>query len=143
MPSRFAVLLFPLLSALAFGACSNESEGEPCDPRAGNSGNDDCQSPLVCTTGLTNANGARCCPQDRANAKTPECALSSATFDGESPQPPDASLGGETSSPEASESEAASDGPVESAIEAGSGDAGEAGQGGDASDGATPEAATD
>jgi hypothetical protein len=126
MRPRFASPLLPFVAALLLassGACQNESEGEPCDTNAGNGGNDDCQSPLVCTVGLTNASdSARCCPQDRANAKTPECSLSSATFDGASPAPPDASTP-DTASPEAASAEAASaetgtDAPADGANEA-------------------------
>jgi hypothetical protein len=109
MRPRFASLLLPFVAALflvSFGACQNEGEGEPCDTNAGNGGNDDCRSPFVCTVGLNNAMDARCCPQDRANATTPECSLSSATFDGASPAPPDASTP-DTSSPEAASPEAA------------------------------------
>jgi hypothetical protein len=126
MRSRFSFLLLPLVAALSlalFGACQNEGEGQPCDTNAGNAGSDDCRSPLICTTGLNNAMDPRCCPQDRANATTPECSLSSATFDGASPAPPDASSV-ETSSPEsaateAAASEASADAP-EGAVEAGS-----------------------
>jgi hypothetical protein len=127
MRSRFAFLLLPLVAALllvSFGACQSEGEGQPCDTNAGNGGNDDCRSPLVCTTGLNNATDPRCCPQDRASATTPECSLSSSTFDGASPAPPDASTV-ETSSPEsaateAAASEAGTDAPAEGAVEAGS-----------------------
>jgi hypothetical protein len=123
MRSRFAFLLLPLVAALllvSFGACQNEGEGQPCDTNAGNGGNDDCRSPLVCTTGLNNAMDPRCCPQDRANATTPECSLSSSTFDGASPAPPDASTV-ETASPEsaateAAASEASADAPVEAGV---------------------------
>jgi hypothetical protein len=138
MRKRFASLLLPVVAALlfvSFGACSNEGEGQPCDTNAGNGGNDDCQSPLVCTTGLNNATDPRCCPQDRANATTPECSLSSANFDGASPAPPDASTA-DTSSPEAAStetgtSEASTDAPAEGAVEAASaldGAAAEAGE---------------
>jgi hypothetical protein len=136
MRSRFAFLLLPLVAAVAFAACSNEGEGQPCDPNAGNSGNDDCQSPLVCTTGLSNADGARCCPQNRATATTPECSLSSSTFDA-SPAPPDTAT-----ADEASVSEAATDAPAESAVaESGAAESGvEAGVATDASDGAATDA---
>jgi hypothetical protein len=140
MRPRFIFLVLPLLAALAtapFAGCQAEGEGKPCDTNAGNAGNDDCQPPLVCTTGLTNANSPRCCPQDRANATTPECSLSSASLDGSNPAPPDSSTAdtssADTSTPETAASEAAADGPVESATEAGP----EASAGDDASDGAT------
>jgi hypothetical protein len=90
---RFAFIALPVAAAvaLAFAACQGESEGMPCDINAGNHGNDDCQSPLVCTTGLANVQGARCCPQDRTQSTTPECALGSAVTDAASPAPPEAS----------------------------------------------------
>jgi hypothetical protein len=118
MRPRFTLLLPPLFVALLFAACSGESEGQPCNQLAGNDGNDDCQSPLVCTV-VANASGARCCPQDRTTAKTPECALSSETFDGANPAPPDSSTT-ETASGEGAPAEASgSDGSVEGAAEAG------------------------
>jgi len=132
MRPRFAFLLLPLLAAFLFVACQGESEGQPCDTNAGNAGNDDCQPPLVCTTGLANANSPRCCPQNRANATTPECALASSSLgDASNPTPPEG--GADTSTPEGGSAEAAADGPVESTTEAGP----ETGSGGDASDGAT------
>ncbi|HEY3817586.1 MAG TPA: hypothetical protein VGL81_10460 [Polyangiaceae bacterium] len=131
MRPRFAFLLLPVFAAFLFAACQNQGEGQPCDTNAGNGGNDDCQAPLVCTTGLQNANSPRCCPQDRANATTPECSQSSTTIPDASPTPPDS----ETT--EASSSEAAADAPAESASEAGP----ESGTEGDAlSDGPPAEA---
>jgi hypothetical protein len=58
MRSRFSVALFALFaaagSALA-GACSNQGEGEPCNPYSS-----DCQSQYECIV-IAN-NGYRCCP---------------------------------------------------------------------------------
>jgi len=133
MRPRFASLLLPLVAGLlfvSFGACTNEGEGQPCDTNAGNGGNDDCQSPLVCTTGLTNATDPRCCPPNRADAKTPECSLSGANFDGASPAPPDASSPEATSS-EAAASEASTDAPAEGAAEAATLPEGSAAEAGD------------
>jgi len=75
MRFRFAVLLSALVAASVVGACSNEGEGQICDHRAGNNGNDDCQNGLICTQNLPGVNGDRCCPPDRSTATTPECAL--------------------------------------------------------------------
>jgi hypothetical protein len=127
MRLRFAVCLVPFVAALAFASCSNETEGQPCDTRAGNSGDDDCASGLVCTA-VSSGEGDRCCPSDRTTAKTPECALSSTTGDAANPAPPlDAST--DTSTP---------DSPAETASEAGTTDASD-GASGDASDGSTTE----
>jgi len=118
MRPRFAFLLLPLFAGFLFIACQNEGEGQPCDTNAGNAGNDDCQSPLVCTTGLANANSPN-------------------------PTPPEAST--DTSTAEGGSPEATADGPIESATEAGpeTGTGAETGSGNDASDGATSEAAGD
>jgi hypothetical protein len=143
MRLRFASLPFALSALLAgflFVACQGEGEGQPCDTNAGNGGNDDCQYPLVCTTGLTNANSPRCCPQDRANATTSECALSSSTSGTMNPNPPDAS--DETESPEAGSPEASGDAPVEGATEAGA-ETGAGAEAGTANDGATDGNAAD
>ncbi|MGH7295530.1 MAG: hypothetical protein ACRELB_11380, partial [Polyangiaceae bacterium] len=136
MRLRFAALLVPVLTALAFASCSNEGEGQPCSQLAGNSGNDDCASGLVCT--VVSVEGNRCCPPDRTKAKTQECALSSTTGDGGNPNPPlDASSGDASASDATSADGPATDGAGEAAVEAGA----EGGSsGGDASDGATPEA---
>jgi len=67
---------FACLVALALiCACSNQGEGEICDPDAGNGGNDDCQSGLVCNTGLPGGVGPRCCPSDLMTAKTAVCSV--------------------------------------------------------------------
>jgi hypothetical protein len=134
MRFRFAFLVLPFAAALLAGACNGEGEGMPCDTRAGNGGNDDCANGLVCTSGLSNAQGARCCPQNRQNATTPECSLGSATSDAASPAPPDASGGDGPAPSEASSGggEASSDAPAEAAAEAGGG-----GDGSSSTDGAT------
>jgi hypothetical protein len=98
MRFRFALLLVPaavLLSAM--GACSNQGEGRVCDFRAPNNGNDDCQSPLVCTQNIPGVNGSRCCPVDRSTSTVPECAGTPSLADA-NPAPPD----GTTTVPDAS-----------------------------------------
>lgn len=127
MRLRFAVVLLPILAALAFASCSNEGQGQPCDPLAGNSGDDDCQSGLVCTP--TSNAGSRCCPQNRQTATAPECVLSSGTTDAANPTPPDAAS--ESSPPDA---------PSEAAVEAEAG--AETGPTSDASDGSATETST-
>jgi hypothetical protein len=52
------------------------AEGERCDVRSDNAGNDDCQSGLRCTP-KSELNGAQsdiCCPPSRASATTAICA---------------------------------------------------------------------
>jgi hypothetical protein len=113
MRFRFAFLLIPFLAVPAFGACSNESEGQPCDPKASNGGNDDCQNGLSCQA-VPNANGFRCCPPDLTRATTPECTLNSGALDGANPTPPDGSTGpGDDATEAAVEAEA--DAPVDTA----------------------------
>ena len=128
MRLRFAAFVLPVLAALAFASCSNEGEGQPCSLYAGNGGNDDCQSGLICTVVTA---GDRCCPSDRTTAKTSECALSSAASGDASPAPPVDGSTSESSSPEAASEAAVGEGSSEAASEAG----GETGTGGDASDG--------
>jgi hypothetical protein len=95
MRLRLFTLVVPAFVALAAsGGCSNESEGQPCDPRAADAGSSDCNSGLVCTQNLPNANGARCCPPDLSTAKTPECALSSGSLDANPSPPQEASSSG-------------------------------------------------
>jgi hypothetical protein len=95
MRIRLLSLMIPAAVALAAsGGCSNESEGQPCDPLAADAGSSDCNAGLVCTSNLPNANGARCCPADRSTAKTPECALSSGVEDANPSPPEEASSSG-------------------------------------------------
>jgi hypothetical protein len=116
MRARFSLFLtVPVFATVLALACSNQSEGQPCDP---NNGNNDCNSNLICRTppnpNATNAPDV-CCPQDLSQATTSECTAANNLQDA-SPAPPD----GQTA-------EAASDAPVEAgdgAIEAG--EAGEA-----------------
>lgn len=133
MRSRFALLLsLSAAVAIALASCSGETEGQPCDKNAGNSGNDDCASGLVCTQ-VSAAEGSRCCPQDRTTAKSPDCALSATTNQDANPAPPEGSTtdtsttetGGEAASEASSEAgddggtseaasgEAAADGPTD------------------------------
>jgi hypothetical protein len=89
-------------------ACSNQGEGEICDPDAGNAGNNDCQSGLVCTKStLPGVEGFRCCPSDLTTAKTAVCSISHGVADA-SPAPPD---GGPE--PDAGTVDAPIDAPVE------------------------------
>jgi hypothetical protein len=107
---RLRTLLLPVLAVLALElapACSNESEGQPCNQLAGNSGNDDCQSPLVCTVVPA---GTRCCPTDRSQATTVECSVSAGKPPGDSAPPPETEGGAE-----ASVAEAAADAPSDAA----------------------------
>ncbi len=69
-----------VVTALFFGACSNGSEGDRCDVRSDNGGNDECQNGLKCTPAIQlNGNAQqsdRCCPQDRStSAAGSVCAL--------------------------------------------------------------------
>jgi len=124
-PLLFSLLVVPLLAAgLVVVACSNESEGQPCSHLAGNNGNDDCDSNLTCQD-LIGVEGPRCCPPDRSQATTPECALPSGGVDA-SPAPPDVKTTMETSSQDSpgeastdAPAEGSSDAPAESAAEGG------------------------
>jgi hypothetical protein len=123
MRFRLAFLTLPIAALALAVACGGEGEGMPCDTAAGNGGDDDCANGLKCTTGLTNAQGARCCPTDRTKATTPECSLGTAVGDAASPAPPDAS--GEAAAPAeasandgATGAEAQADGGTEASAEA-------------------------
>jgi|HubBroStandDraft_6_1064221.scaffolds.fasta_scaffold833043_2 hypothetical protein len=74
-----ALLLFAVLASLtALVACSNQGEGEYCDPM---NGDNDCQSGLVCIAapGLTGMFTSRCCPMSAADATTAACGLNTTT----------------------------------------------------------------
>jgi hypothetical protein len=85
-----AVTLASLGTLVASSACSNQGEGEFCDPNNGNNGSDDCQDGLVCkpAPGLVGVNTSRCCPMEPSLAKTAACAEMAGNFDAghESPE---------------------------------------------------------
>ena len=68
-------------AAAAMPACSNQQEGERCDHRGDNAGNDDCDQGLYCTQNLPNApfvgstKSDVCCPLDLSKATTTACSL--------------------------------------------------------------------
>jgi hypothetical protein len=73
--------LFPagaaLVAALAtVSACSNQREGERCDLRGENGGNDDCLDGLQCTNiRQTTTSEGLCCPVNRTTATSAACKL--------------------------------------------------------------------
>ena len=127
----FSLLAVPVLAAGIFVvACSDEGEGQPCSLA---NGSNDCQANLICMAPPGRSNSpAVCCPQNPAQATTPECALPGGIIDASS-APPDARTT-ETSthdSPAEAEGEAGADGsadgagdaPAESAADGGGTDA--------------------
>jgi hypothetical protein len=125
-PILFSLLVVPLLAAgLVVAACSDEGEGQPCNRLAGNNGDDDCQSGLTCQD-ILQVPGPRCCPPNRSQATTPECAQPAGGVDA-SPAPPDAKTTdtssqdstGEAQGEAAPDSPAEGDAPAESAAEGG------------------------
>jgi hypothetical protein len=89
--TRLAFAALASLAGLALGAvgCSLQAEGERCSVANGSA---DCESPLVCTKRdlLTGSTVDRCCPADRSQATTAECAVtfSGASDAGTSPSTP-------------------------------------------------------
>jgi hypothetical protein len=93
---RFAWLLLGLVPAVFFAvpACSNQAEGERCETRSENGGNDDCQDGLICWKASDlGTNADLCCPPDRSRATVAACRLPSAPPGGDAsiPVTPDAS----------------------------------------------------
>jgi hypothetical protein len=70
-----ASALAVVLAATLAPACSNNAEGERCDTRADNAGNDDCQDGLRCTPDIPGSQSDICCPPDRAQATTAICGV--------------------------------------------------------------------
>ncbi|HLK37583.1 MAG TPA: hypothetical protein VKU41_12575 [Polyangiaceae bacterium] len=85
----FVVLLPCLLAAFAVDACSNQNEGEPCDPSAS-----DCSNGLTCQT-ISGVSGPRCCPGDLQLANNPACSNQQAPLEA-STEPPDSSGDGQS-----------------------------------------------
>jgi len=116
-----SALPFACLVALALAVgCSNQGEGEVCDVNAGNAGNDDCQSGLVCTPGIVpGERSGRCCPAPPLVATTTVCAVNHLAGNDASPAvPPDAGEGGADVGPIDAPMEGATDAPAESATDA-------------------------
>jgi hypothetical protein len=102
---RLRSLLLVVCVLLALGACSNQSEGDVCDPQ---NGDNDCQDGLSCKSapGLPN-NQFRCCPSDSSQAATTAaCSAPSPSVDA-SPAPPEG--GGSTDAPSSMPGEAGPD----------------------------------
>jgi hypothetical protein len=77
------------LSMTCFSGCQGQGEGEQCNRLAGNNGNDDCQSGLVCDTSVTSTPGfGRCCPTDRTRATTTVCKGTAGGINA-NPEPPE------------------------------------------------------
>jgi hypothetical protein len=110
--SAFLVSLALLLAV----ACSNQGEGEICDTDAGDAGDDDCQSGLICTS-LSGVVGARCCPSDLNQAKTAVCSISHQAVTA-NPAPPDGAAETEEASPEDGATAVPSDGAPDAPADA-------------------------
>lgn len=78
-----ALIVSCLVGGALFAACSNQAEGQRCDPRFGN---DDCADGLVCKR-ATELGGVYdlCCPSTGANVV--ECRRSVAVDGGDTPAP--------------------------------------------------------
>jgi hypothetical protein len=91
----FSLVVCLLSTVVTVGACSNESEGQPCSTA---NGNDDCDDGLVCVkppnSAATNAPTV-CCPQDLSQATTPECSVPSFTLGDGSTAAPETSTSGD------------------------------------------------
>jgi len=147
MRVRSIPVFAPYLVVLGlFAACNRQGEGQVCDPRAGNNGNDDCQTGLTCQT-IPGATYATCCPPMLAQATASACGANHTVLDA-STAPPDSSQGADGGPDASSQSavEASSDAAVETASQDGfaqgdseggfeaMADAAEAGPGGDGGD---------
>ena len=78
-----SLFLSCLVGGALFAACSNQAEGQRCDPRFGN---DDCQDGLVCKR-ASELGGVYdiCCPA--AGANVVECRRSISVDGGDTPAP--------------------------------------------------------
>ena len=84
--SSACVCLCAVLACM--GGCQGQGEGELCNRLAGNNGNDDCQSGLICNTAVTSTPGfGRCCPNDQTTAKTTICKGSTSGVDASAAPP--------------------------------------------------------
>jgi len=118
MRVRSALLFAPCLVVVGLlAACDRQGEGQVCDPRAANNGNDDCQSGLACQT-IPGAANATCCPPNLAQATVAACGANHTLLDANT-APPDSAQAAEGGGADISletSLEAASDAATEAAI---------------------------
>ncbi len=93
---RASALLVPaFLAVVMASACSNQGEGDFCDP---NNGNNDCDTGLECVAapGLSGGtvNRNRCCPIAPAQPTTSACSLNTSTVIEAGTEVPDAFASG-------------------------------------------------
>jgi hypothetical protein len=82
---------FLILACLV--GCAGQGEGELCNRKAGNGGDDDCQSGLRCSLSVSPSPGfGLCCPSDPALAQAAACKGSSGGVKGDA-APPSATTG--------------------------------------------------
>lgn len=68
LSGRWVLASVPLLLALAAPGCSLQGEGERCSRKAGPTGNEDCQSGLVCkSSSELGGDSDICCPEGASN----------------------------------------------------------------------------
>lgn len=84
-------VVFAVVATALLAACQGQGEGQLCDTRAGNGGNDDCQSGLTCQSGhgVVMSPFGICCPAN-GPATTSACSTTGTSLDA-NPAPPDAS----------------------------------------------------
>ncbi len=139
---RLSLVLFAFVSLAGsslVGACSDQGEGEPCSPYS-----DDCQSNLTCMVVSGSNNGYRCCPIPPAQPSANNiCSPNNPGVNGSNPQPSDAGAtpGSDAeagpAATEAGTDSASVEASVDAAVDAPDASAVEAGETGDAADGAT------
>jgi len=123
--NRFIVVLVAIGAGLllATPACSNQAEGERCDTRGDNFGNDECDDNMRCTPAveLTGSATDRCCPNNRAQSETAICKVPGNPIGGDAAPPSDAAAGDASASDGNVTVDTGSDAPV---VPADAGDAG-------------------
>lgn len=116
-------LALAVVATASSGACAGQGEGQLCNPKAGNSGTNDCQSGLTCQSrpDFVMPPYGICC-QPNGQSTTTACSVNGSSVDASPAPPADASVA-ETAAdaPGESAAEAAAegaDGPVDSSAEA-------------------------
>jgi len=84
-------LALAVVATAVAGGCAGQGEGQLCNPRAGNSGNDDCQSGLTCQSrpAIVMAPYGICC-EPNGQSTTSACSLNGSSGNA-NPAPPDSS----------------------------------------------------
>ncbi len=111
-----ATLRLVVFAVASTAACNGQGEGQLCDPKAGNTGNDDCQSGLTCQfrPAYVITSYGLCCPPS-GQSTTTACSVNGSSVDASPAPPADAAFMEPTADAAYDGADAPADGTADSA----------------------------